>query len=102
MGWTNAALQKVIDTYGERICYIGLNNGKRIFIGYNMKEGVRLKDISLETIGGIDVMKIHHRSTKQSDYYEWDNFMTTEFIESIEIMGEEYEDLRIDPLLLNC
>lgn len=102
MGWTNAALQAAFNKFGERICYIALNNGKRIFIGYNVKESVRLKDITLESIGGVDVMKIHHRSSKQSEYYEWDNYMTTEFIESVEVMGEDYEDLRIDPFLLNC
>ncbi len=102
MGWTNAAVKATFDKYGERVCFIGLNNGKRIFIGYNVEEGVKLKDISFETIGGVDVMKISHRSSKQQPYIEWENFITTEFIESIEIMKEEYADYRIDPLILNA
>lgn len=102
MGWTNAAVKATFDKYGERICYIGLNNGKRIFIGYNTKESVKLKDIAFETIGGVDVMKITHRSSKQTEYIEWENFITTEFIESIEIMKKEYADYRIDPFLLNA
>lgn len=102
MGWTNAAVQATFNKYGDRICFIGLNNGKRIFIGYNTKESVKLKDISFETISGVDVIKITHRSSKQDTYIEWENFITTEFIESIEIMKEDYVDYRIDPFLLDA
>lgn len=102
MGWTNAAVQAIFKKYGDRVCYIGLNNGKAIFVGYNVKEGVKIKDISFETINGVDIMKISHKSSKQDPYYEWENFITTEFIESIEIMKEDYVDYRIDPLLLKA
>lgn len=102
MGWTNAAVQQMFTDYPDRICFIGLNNGKRIFIGYNTAESVQPEDISFDTIGGVDVMKITHRSSKQTEYIEWENFITTEFIESIEVMKEEYKNYRIDPFILNA
>lgn len=102
MGWTNAALQEMIDKFGDAIFYIGLNNGKRIYIGYPVKDSVKISDISLETIGGVDLIKIKHRSSKQSEYYEWSNYMTTEFIESVEVMDEPYTDFRVDPLILDA
>lgn len=102
MGWTNAGVKQMFDTYGDRICYISLNNGKGMFIGYRMQDGVQLKDIRLETIGGNDVMIVKHRSNKQQPYIEWEDFITTEFIENIEVMGEAYKDYRVDPLLLKA
>lgn len=102
MGWTNAAVKAMFSKYGDRICFISLNNGKGIFIGYDIKESVQLKDISFETISGVDVIKIAHRSSKQNTYIEWENFITTEFIEAIEVMKEDYGDYRVDPLLLKA
>lgn len=102
MGWTNAALQQMIADYPDRICCIGLNNGRMLFIGYDTPESVQPEDISFETIGGVDVMKVAHRSSKQSKYIEWENFITTEFIETVEVMKEEYKDYRIDPFLLKA
>lgn len=99
MGWTNAAVQEMFNKYKERICVISLNNGKKLYIDYNVKEGVRLEDISFDTIGGVDVMKVAHRSSKQTDYIEWENFITTEFIEEIEVMKEGYENYRVDVLM---
>lgn len=101
MGWTNAAVQEMFNKYGDRICVISLNNGKKMYIDYNLKEGVRRSDISFETVGGVDVMKVTHRSSKQTDYIEWENFITTEFIEEIGVMKEGYEDYRVDPLLMH-
>lgn len=102
MGYTNADLKVAFDKFGDRICNIGLNNGKTIFIGYNVKEGVQLKDISLEKIGNVDVIKIKHRSSKQSHYYEWADYITTEFIESIDVMEDAYKDFRVDPLIIKA
>jgi hypothetical protein len=98
MGWTNAGVQDVINKYGDRLNSISLNNGKYLFIGY--ESGVQLKDISFETIGGVDVIKIHHKQQQGGKVIEWDNLVTTEFIESVDVMDENSKDYRLDPFTL--
>ena len=70
--WTNRAVQKMIDVYGERINSISLNNGKYILVGY--ESGIQLSDISLETIEGVDCIKIHHKQQSGGTVLEWDDF----------------------------
>ena len=94
--WTNRAVQKMIDVYGERINSISLNNGKYILVGY--ESGIQLSDISLETIEGVDCIKIHHKQQSGGTVLEWDDFVTTEFIEGIDVLDEADQEYRIDPL----
>ena len=96
--WTNRAVQKMIDVYGERINSISLNNGKYILVGY--ESGIQLSDISLETIEGVDCIKIHHKQQSGGTVLEWDDFVTTEFIEGIDVMSEKHKDYRLDPFIL--
>ena len=77
---------------------ISLNNGKYLFIGY--KSSVQLSDITFETIGGCDVMKIHHTTKSHGKPIEFDNYLTTEFIEGIDVMDEKNPDVRLDPFTL--
>lgn len=98
MMWTNTALQGLIDEYGDRINSFSLNNGKYLFIGY--ESGVLLSDIELVKVGGVDLIKVHHKAQQGGKEIEWDNLLTTEFIEGVDIMSEGYEDYRIDPLIL--
>lgn len=102
MGWTNAALQQMINKNKERICYISLNNGKGLFIGYPGKYDIQMDDISLEVIGGIDTVKVHHKKNTMGKEIEWDSYFTTEFIEAIDVMTEEFGDYRIDPYVLKA
>ena len=96
--WTNRAVQTMIDVYGERINSISLNNGKYILVGY--ESGIQLSDISLETIEGVDCIKIHHKQQSGGTVLEWDDFVTTEFIEGIDVMSEKHKDYRLDPFTL--
>ena len=91
--WTNRAVQKMIDVYGERINSISLNNGKYILVRY--ESGIQLSDISLETIEGVDCIKIHHKQQSGGTVLEWD-----EFIEGIDVMSEKHKDYRLDPFTL--
>ncbi len=98
MAWTNAGVKAMFDKYGDRINSIAFNNGRYLFIGY--ESSPKMKDISYETIGGNDVMKIHHRGYSGSNIVEWDNYMTTELIEGFDVLDEDYKDFRIDPIML--
>ena len=96
--WTNKAVKKIFDDYGDRVNSISLNNGKYLFIGY--ESGIQLSDIELVTIEGVDNLKVHHKAQQGGNVIEWDNYITTEFIEGIDIMSEGFDEYRLDPLIL--
>jgi len=96
--WTNEALQKFIDEFGQRINSIALNNGRYLWIGY--ESSVQLKDIELVNKYGMDLMKVHHKSNYGGKEIEWDNYITTTLIEGIEVMDEKDKFYRIDPIMI--
>ena len=98
--FTNADVKKAFDTYKERVCVIGLNNGKRIFIGYNGRNSIQLSDISFEKMGNCDVLAIQKVDNSSGRDVHYTTYVTTEFIEFISVMSEEDADYRIDPLLM--
>ena len=59
-----------------------------------------MDDISFVTKGGTDLLKVHHKKINFDKVIEWDNYLTTEFIEGIDVMTEEFKDYRLDPLTL--
>lgn len=99
--FTNAVVKEMIKRYGERICGISLNNGKYMLIGYKGKGSVQLKDISFDTISGCDVMVINHVDISHGKHVEYQSFITTEFIEAVNVMTDEHKDYRIDPLIVS-
>lgn len=98
MNWTNASVKQMFDKYGDRICTISLNNGKCLFIGYRGKGQVQLSDISFEKIGDVEVMVIKHVDISSGRDIEFTSYITTAFIEGIDVMSEKDKDYRIDPL----
>lgn len=98
--WTNAAVKEMIDKYGHRICNMSLNNNKVLYIDYPGKDCVKLEDISFDNIGGVDVMVIQHNHSAYGKTITFKSYITTEFIEGINVMDEDYADYRIDPLRL--
>lgn len=99
--FTNAGVKEMFNKYKERVCVIGLNNGKRMFIGYNGSNSTQLSDISFETIGGCDVMAVKMVDKSSGRDVKYTTYITTEFIEFISVMSEEDVDYRIDPLLMS-
>ena len=100
MEWSNSSVKQMFDKYGDRICSISLNNGKYLLIGYRGKGQVQMSDISFETIGGVDVMAIKHVDFSSGRDIEFTSYITTAFIEGIDVMSEKDKDYRIDPLRL--
>lgn len=98
--WTNAALQKVINDKGKRINSIALNNGKYIFFGYNSPNSASIEDIRLETHDGVDVIVIPHEGYQYDKKVKWESWVTTEFIEGIDILDSGFENQRLYPLSL--
>lgn len=93
---TNASIQAMFDKFGDRICGIGLNNGKYISIGYRGDVALQLSDISFETCGGVDMMVLNRTDISRNKPVKYQAYITTEFIESVNIMTEEFKDYRID------
>ena len=96
--WSNAGVKEVFSKYGDRINSISLNNGKYLFIGYTSSP--QLDDITFDTIGGCDVMRIQHTSISHGTPIKFETLITTEFIEGIDILSEEDKDKRLDPLMM--
>lgn len=97
--WTNAGVQKMISTYGDRINSISLNNGKHLFIGY--QSSPQLSDITFDNIEGTDVMIVKQKDISHGNPpIEFVTILTTEFIEAINIVSEKDIDKRLDPLML--
>ena len=98
MAWNNRTFQKFKDQFGDRINSISFNNGKYLLIGY--ESGIQLKDIEPVTLEGVDCLKIHHKQQSGGIVLEWDDYMTTEFIEGVDVMSEQHKDYRLDPFIL--
>ena len=96
--YTNATMQAMVDQFGERICAICLNNNKKLYIGYTGKTSVQLSDISFETIGGCDMMKVKRKDLSSNTPISYVDYITTEFIENVLVMDEEYKDYRVMPM----
>lgn len=101
MMFTNAAVQAIINDVGkDRINSMSFNSGKYLLIDY--ESGVKWEDISFKTIDGVDCIVVHHKQQQGGKDIEWDNYITTEFLENIEILSEGYEQYRIDPLIFKA
>ena len=96
--YTNATMQAMIDQFGERICAICLNNGKKLYIGYTGQTSVQLSDISLETIGGCDLIKVKRIDISSITPVSFVDYITTEFIENVIVMDEKDKDYRVNPM----
>lgn len=98
MMWSNKSLKAVLDKYKDRVCSIHLNNGKVLMINYPGKYTTKLSDISFETIEGTDVFKVKHIDNSSGREVHFETLSTTEFIEGVDILSEEDQMYRIDPL----
>ena len=102
----NATLKAFFDKYGDRICWIGLNNGYRIYIGYKSSHIKSVNDIKLETVSGTDFYALPQipealkdpEITNQPPVYT--TYHLTELIETFCIMEEDYKGTRLDPYFL--
>ena len=99
--WTNTTVKHFIDTYKHRISAIHLNNNKVIMIDYPGKYSTKLSDRSLETIGGVDLMVINHTDISSGKEVHYKTYVTTEFIEGIDVIDEADQEYRVDPLRFN-
>jgi hypothetical protein len=95
---SNAGMQELFNTYGNRICSISLNNNKVLLLNY--KGSARIEDITFETIGGCDMMAVKRISSSHGKELKFTDYIVTEFIENVVIMDEDFEDYRVDPLIL--
>ena len=97
---SNATMKKMFDDFGQRICGISLNNGKFIYVGYRGSTTIKLEDISFETVGGCDMIVINKTDISSGKPIKYKNYITTEFVESVIVMDEEFVDYRVDPVVL--
>lgn len=94
----NATLEEIIETFGNRIFCINLDNTRFIYIGYN--GGVKLEDISLITIGGVDFIAVARTENSFGSEVKYTIHHLTETVQWIGTMDEGYESRGVDPLIL--
>lgn len=100
--FTNAGLKAMIDKFGERISILQWNNGFRVHIGYRgLNDTVKsVKDLKLETFGGVDVVGVVSPSTLSADRQKGVTMTTyhdTAELQHVIVMDEGFEDYRPDP-----
>lgn len=95
---TKIALQAFIDTYGDRIFCINLDNTRSIYIGY--RDGTALSDIALETIGDIDFIVVSRTIATHGISMSYKTYNEISCIQWIGVMNESSNEYRVDPLLL--
>ena len=96
----NADLESFFNQNKGKICSISLNNGKNLLIDYPGVGNVSSDDISFVKIGSCDMMKIKHTNYSYGKEMKFTSYITTEFIEGINVMDDGYEQFRLDPLTL--
>lgn len=99
----NTGMQALIDQFGDRIYCINLDNTRFIRIGYRDRldgtSSCTIKDISLETIGGVDYIVVNKKSRAMGDReITYKVYHLTETVQWVGIMDEDSNDYRPDPL----
>lgn len=100
---TNADLKAIIDKFGDRIRVIFFDNSLKLLIGYPGQDPQHATDLILETVGGVDMVGVRHKSTYTHDRDHGVTYVTyhlTQCIQYISIMDEGYEQYCVDPYML--
>lgn len=96
---TNAALQKIIDDHGPDIFCFFIDNEQKLLFGYNGKDSLKITDVTLDTIEGIEVFKIKRVSHSHGKPVYFHTIHKTECIQWIGYMDGTSADYRVDPLI---
>jgi hypothetical protein len=94
----NTALTAFIESFGNRVFCINLDNTRFIYVGYN--GGVKMDDISLETIGGVDYVAVSRTDNSSGVEIPYKIYHLTDSIQWIGIVEEGFEEYGIDPIKL--
>lgn len=96
----NAALTAIIAEYGEAMCYLILDNNRRIALDYDSASSAKLTELEFEVHGGVDFIKVKRRHSKDGGEYIFHNLITTDSVRGVIIMGEGFEQYRVDPYII--
>ena len=97
----NQSLQAVLNELGDRVCFIIMDNDRRIRFGYKDAPLQSVSQIMYKTWGGEDFFGYSQPSTYSQDrqagvtYTVWHR---TDSIQQIASMDEGFKDYRIDPI----
>ena len=94
----NTAMQELIDTFSNRIFSIKFDNDRQLLIGYSGTP--KLSDISLETIGGVDFIKVKNSNFNNGKTIHYTSYHLTSEVQSIGVMDEGFEKYGVDPITI--
>lgn len=94
----NVAMQEFIDQFGKGIFSIKFDNDRHLLVGY--KDTPKLDDIALETIGGVDFIKIRNHNTNNGKTIWFNTYHITSNVQSVGVMEPGYEEYGVDPFAI--
>lgn len=100
---TNDALKAFLAEFGERLCVITLDNNAKIYVEYQAGNGtssVKVSDIELRTIGGIDMFAVPSwpmNPKEQAMGIKHQVWHPTFTIQALVLIDEAHKHLRVDP-----
>lgn len=99
MNMTKADFLAVIEKYGPNLCGINLDNGRIIYIGY--EDTPTLEDITIETIGAMDFLKVtrHGVQPQGSQPIDMVTLHPLDLIQCFQISSSP--EIMIDPKIMN-
>lgn len=89
---TNAALQAMIDEFGERIFAITFDNNHKVYLGVEAKaetDPITVKSLILKTFGDTDMLGIPHTDhTWEGNKIPYTNWYVTGCIQAVHLTDE--------------
>jgi hypothetical protein len=86
----NASLKAICEKFGEKIFYIGLDNGHKIFFNAPSSNGnvIHVQDIVFETFGSVDMFGIKHKDNTYGDGIDYTTWLVTSYVQHISTTDE--------------
>ena len=96
----NAALQAMIEEFGDRIYFIMFNNRSMVPIGFKSSPLKSAKDLQFRTFGGVDFVGVPKHPANTADLEKGItgvHWHATALVELVGVMDEACEKYRLDP-----
>ena len=94
------ALEAFFNKFGARISCIIMDNNNKIFIGYPSSTVNTVDDLSIETIGGIDLLAVPKDPSDpkaRADGVQFTIYHPLDCIQAIVVSDEDHPNNLVDP-----
>lgn len=103
MEFTNAALQEMFQTYGDRISCLMFDNKNAVFIGHPSSPCKTVDDLDLSvSVGGVDLIGVPLYPTNPKDKADGVMFYVyhvTSTLHAVTMVDENHTNYLVDPMV---